>query len=66
MKNRLEPFDSPKSDHITPRLHSTSHPKFPFLIESAFICEAHSQTLTKDAKLAKIREFDPLDEGNLR
>ncbi len=63
MKNRLELFDSPKSNHITPRLHSISHPKFPSLIESAFICEAHSQTLTKDAKSTKISDFELLNKA---
>ena len=57
MDSQLVPFNSPKSNHLTSLLHST----IPNPHHLILVLEAHSWSGTQDARLAKVRSFNPFN-----
>jgi len=57
-------FEPSKSSHITLFPSSNQRPKSELTTEAGFVFEAHSWTPEQDAKLAKIRDSDLLNEGH--
>jgi len=57
-------FEPSKSSHITLFPSSNQRLKSELTTEAGFICEAHSSAPEQDAKLAKIRDSDLLNEVN--
>jgi len=58
-------FEPSKSSHITLFPSSNQRPKSELTTEAGFVFEAHSWTPEQDAKLAKIRDSDLLNEANI-
>ena len=56
-------FEPSKSSHITLFPSSNQRLKSELTTEAGFVFEAHSWTPEQDAKLAKIRDSDLLNEG---